>query len=230
MSVAIAQATVDFGDGTTGLVSQGCASASPTLTAHHVYRVAGHLMLAVTAASLCEQGWQLNLSRGGDIRVLASASAATAQWPACTTYQLAMSGLVIGAAAGSVGAVIRLTNVSQTGCNLSGYPGLQLVSPTGSLLPTHVRDATQDAALIPAITVARVALGPGDVAAFDVGYGDNPTVDEPYAVACPTARWVRVILPGVGQYGTAQVPLAPCEGGVDVSPIFPGGDWIGPNG
>jgi hypothetical protein len=140
-----------------------------------------------------------------------------------------MTGGWTGAGLGNVATLIRLTNISNVGCSLTGYPSLQLVSPSGSMLPTQVRLATDGDYMFPSIAVGRVALSPGGVAAFEVGYGDNPSgaaADEPYAVACPVARWVRVILPQVQQYGTAKMPLAPCGGRVNVSPIFPGADHI----
>jgi hypothetical protein len=98
-------------------------------------------------------------------------------------------------------------------------------------LPTHVLQATNGAYLFAPIAIGRVALAPGDTAAFEFGYGDNPlgsAVNESYDIACPPARWLRVILPGNRQYGTASVRTAPCGGLVNVSPIYPGRDPIGP--
>jgi hypothetical protein len=227
--LAIATARVDFGDSTAGTVSQDCASPSLRLTLHHVYKTAGAYKLAVTSATLCDPRWQLSLDSGEGIRVLPAASASSADWPACTTSQLDMTDGGTGVGLGNVGTLIRLTNVSNAGCNLMGYPGLQLVSAAGTLLPTHVRLATDGDYLFPAIAVGRVALEPGAVAAFQVGYTDNPSgsaANEPYAVACPPARWVRVILPRTQQSGTAPVPMAPCEGNLNISPIFPGRDRI----
>jgi hypothetical protein len=83
--------------------------------------------------------------------------------------------------------------------------------------------------LFPAVVPHRVALAPGDVATFMLGYGDNPSgagLSEPYAVACPVTSAVRVILPGAHEFGTAIVSIAPCEGLVQVSPIVPGADRL----
>jgi uncharacterized protein DUF4232 len=227
--MAIASTTVDFGDGAVGSVSQDCASPSLRLQLQHRYRTAGSYTLKVNSARLCDESWQVELDTGEGIRALAAASPLTADWPACTTYQLMMTDGGTGAGLGNVVTLIRLTNVSNSGCYLIGYPGLQLVSATHSLLPTHVHQATQGDYSFPAMAVGRVALGPGDVGAFLVGYTDNPSASaasEPYDVACPPATWLRVILPQTHQWGTADLLTAPCEGSVNVSPIFPGRDRI----
>lgn len=228
-SLPIASAVIDFGDGSTGSVSQACSAPSSRLRLQHVFASAGSYMLSMSSAVLCESGWQLALDDGEDIRALPAATRATADWPVCTTYQLNMTEGWTGAGLGNVATLIRLSNVSKVGCSLKGYPGLQLVSATGSLLPTHVRLAADGDYMFPSIAVGRVAVGPGEVAAFEVGYTDTPSGpanDEPYDVACPPARWVRVILPQTQQWGTAKAPLAPCEGNVNVSPIFPGGERV----
>lgn len=227
--LAIASATLVFGDGTTTAVSQDCAAPALRLKVDHVYTTAATYALLVSSAELCDPGWQLYLDTGEGIQALAAAAPGTAAWPICTTGQLRMTDGGGGSGLGNVVTLIRLTNVSRSGCNLTGYPDVRLVSATGSLLPTHVRHATDGDYMFPSIAVGRVALAPGDVAAFEIGYGDNPfgpDVDAPYDVACPPARWTRVILPMTHQYGTAAARMAPCEGLVNVSPIYPGPERI----
>jgi hypothetical protein len=227
--VEVASATVDFGDGHTASASQTCGGTPMTyLGFHHVF-AAGEYSVRIAGAGLCDPMWGVDLNALRRLRVLPVASSATVAWPACTTFQLRMTLANIGAAAGSVGALVRLQNVSANGCNLDGYPSLELIAPDGHLLPTHVSDAVTGGMLFPAIPVHRVALAPGATAAFALGYSDNPfgpDPNEPYEIACPTARWVRVILPAVGEFGTASGPIAPCEGEIGVSPLFPGQDWI----
>jgi hypothetical protein len=158
-----------------------------------------------------------------------TAPPATANWPTCTTFQLAMSGVELGAGLGNVAALFRLRNASADGCVLEGYPGIQLISRTGVELPTTVRDAVTGAYMFPAVRPQRVALGPGDSASFELGYGDNPFVageNLPLDMACPPTRWVRIFLPGTDQFGTAEVAIAPCEGLVIPSPIYPGVDRL----
>ena len=226
----VSHVALDFGDGTTGSIDPDCQSAPWISTVHHVYTAAGRYQVAVLSATLCEPGWQLNLDTSERIRVLPAATPESTDWPACTTYQLRMTGTGLGGSLGNAGALFRLQNVSTTGCTLVGYPGLQLVGPSRALLPTHVHDASEGDYLFPTIAVGSVSLAPREFAAFQMGYGDNPSgsaANEPHDVACPIAHWVRIILPQVHQYGTAEVSVSPCEGVVNVSPIFPGRDWIG---
>ena len=226
----IATATIAFGDGASATVRQSCTSPAERLRLHHVYRVASDYQVSVTSATLCQTGWQLNLDGGEGIRILPSAPPATAAWPACTTYQLRMTDGGTGAGLGNVATLIHLTNVSTSGCTLEGYPEVRVIGSSGALLPTHVQRATQGAYMFASMAVGRVALAPGDVASLELGYTDTPfgsAADAPYDVACPPGRRLRVILPGVHQYGTASVAMAPCGGKVEVSPIYPGSAWIG---
>jgi hypothetical protein len=229
-AIEVASGTVDFGDGQTASASQTCGGTPVSyLGFRHVF-AAGEYSVRIAAADLCDPTWGVDLHAVQMLRVLPVPSAATAAWPACTTFQLRMTLANIGAAAGSVGALVRLQDVSASGCNLDGYPNLELIAPDGRILPTHVSDAVGGEMLFPAIPVHRVALASGATAAFAIGYADNPSggdTNEPYEIACPSARWVRVVLPAVDQYGTTAGPIAPCEGEVGVSPFFPGQDWIG---
>jgi hypothetical protein len=154
-----------------------------------------------------------------------TAPPASDDWPTCTTFQLEMTGSDLGVGLGNAAAIVRLRNVSSHGCTLDGYPGVQLVSRTRVELLTVIRQAVDGAYMFPAVRVQRVALVPGDTASFEIGFSDNPFgggENLPYDIACPPARWVRVILPGTNQFGTAELAIAPCEGVVDISPIFPG--------
>ena len=226
----IATATIAFGDGASGTVRQSCGSPAERLRLHHVYRIAADYQVSVTSATLCQPGWQLNLDGGEGIRILPAAAPGTAAWPACTTYQLRMTGGGTGAGLGNVATLIHLTNVSASGCNLEGYPDVRLISSTGTLLPTHVQQAIDGTYMFAATAVGRVALAPGEAASLELGYTDTPfgsAADASYDVACPPARWLRVILPSNHQYGTASVATAPCAGRVEVSPIYPGSAWIG---
>ena len=141
-----------------------------------------------------------------------------------------MTAVGVGAGLGHIGLVARLKNRSGTGCILDGYPGIRLIGRDGALLRTVVTHANAGDYLFPGIASHRIALPPGAFAAFDLGYEDNPggpAADLPYDVACPPASKIRVTLPVTGEYGTASIELAPCEGVVNVSPIFLGSEWIG---
>ncbi|MDQ6796047.1 MAG: DUF4232 domain-containing protein [Chloroflexota bacterium] len=228
----VARASVDFGDGSPPIsVSGSCTGQGSSLNIRHVFAAAGHRTATVKSMALCDTSTSPDLTVADVARVLilAAASPEAATWPTCTTYQLRMTGVDKGAGLGNVGVLFRLKNVSKAGCTLFGFPGLRLVSSSGALLPTDVQPAITGDYLFPAIRPHRVALSPDSYAAFDLGYGDNPfgpAANQPYEVACPAARAVRITLPGTNQYGTAVVPLAPCNGLVFPSPIFPGPDWI----
>jgi hypothetical protein len=65
------------------------------------------------------------------------------------------SGTTIGAGLGHIGVLITLQNRSSASCQLTGYPGLQLLAPGGRRLPTSVTQ--EEDYLFPAITPHRVA-------------------------------------------------------------------------
>ena len=103
---------------------------------------------------------------------------------------------------------------------------LEILRELGAL---YVTAAAGVALLIAAWTGAALLGGLGGYAAFNLGYGDNPFgpgTNEPYELACPSARWVRIVLPNTNQFGTASFAMAPCEGRMNVSAIFPGADWV----
>jgi hypothetical protein len=226
--VPISAATVDFGDGTTAAVAGSCSAGASPHKITHVYQASGQYAARVTSAQLCQPGSGLDVSATRPLLVLSSAPPSTRAWPTCTTFQLQMTGIDKGAGLGNVGALFRLKNTSSAGCTLVGYPGIRLVSPTGAILHSDVHDAVNGDYLFPPIVPHLVALEPGGYAAFNLGYGDNPfgPANEPYDVACPTARWVRIVLPKTNQFGTASFAMAPCEGRMNVSAIFPGADWV----
>jgi hypothetical protein len=219
-SLRIATATVDFGDGSTATVSGSCAARVPTV---HAYQRGGDYQPTVTALTGCAGSPAANIaSTATTLHVFPSAPAASAIWPVCSTFQLHLAGTWTGAGLGNYATQITLTNVSAHACTLEGYPDVVLVGADGRLLVTHATSATTGAYMFPAVDPHLVALAPGAVATFMLGYGGNPSGDEPYAVACPVASVVRVILPGTHEFGTAIVSIAPCEGLVQVSPIVPG--------
>jgi len=227
--VPVSKATVDFGDGTTAAVAGSCSAVVAPQKITHVYEASGHYAARVTSALLCEPGRGLDVDATRPLLVLPSAPQSTRAWPTCTTFQLHMTGIDKGAGLGNVGALFRLKNISSAGCTLVGYPGIRLVSATGAILHSDVHDAADGDYLFPPIVPHLVALAPGGYAAFNLGYGDNPSgpgTNEPYDLACPTARWVRIVLPNTNQFGTASFAMAPCEGRMNVSAIFPGADWV----
>jgi hypothetical protein len=224
--LGIASAVVDFGDGARETVVGSCVGSGHAVSVHHQYLVSGDIVATVTSPRPCNPGWRLSVDGPTHVLVLRGPSAAAAGWPTCATTQIHMSGAGIGAGLGHVAMVFRLENRSSRGCTLDGYPGLRLVSPQGRLLHTEIRRG--GGFMFPAIPSHRIALAPGAFAAFDLGYEDVPggPADQPYDVSCPPATRVRITLPGTAEYGTASVSLAPCEGVVEITPVFAGSDWI----
>jgi hypothetical protein len=225
IALSISEVTVDFGDGSVATAKGSCTASAPPLEVGHVFRSAGNHTVRAGSARLCD-GESAEVAEDARILVLPAPPPSTRDWRTCTTFQLQMSGIGTGAGLGHIGVLLRLRNVSSTGCVLAGYPGIQLVSPTGAILQTVVNHPAEGDYLFPGIPAHAVALAPGGYAAFDLGYEDNPSGSGPYDLECPAARWVRIVLPHTGQFGTAEFPLAPCEGRVAVSPIFPGSQWI----
>jgi hypothetical protein len=216
-------ATVDFGDGSVGTTGAACAAPAKL---EHVYQRGGDFHPRVIAVKTCGRSVMADLSAAATtLLVFPSASPASASWPTCTTFQLRLTGSGIGAGMGNVADLIVLQNRSTTSCKLEGYPGLQLVASCGRLLPTTVAPPSAGAYSFPLLLPHRVALPPGAYASFELGWEDVPSGagnNEPYNVACPSSAWVRVILPGTHQYGTAALPMGACGGRVDVSPLVPG--------
>ena len=222
-SLPIATATVAFGDGTTATLSGACG---PQIATVHSYQRAGDYAPTVTALTTCPDSQMATPTASfSPLHIFPSAPPASVSWPTCSTFQLHMAVGGTGAGLGNVATQIAVTNVSARACTLEGYPSVVLVGAGRRLLPTQATPAITGDYMFPAVVPHRVALAPGDVATFMLGYGDNPSgaaVNEPYDVACPVAVAVRVILPGTHEYGTAQGSIAPCGGIVSVSPIVPG--------
>jgi len=220
-------ATVAFGDGSSG-VSNSCGAPA---TIEHVYTRAGHFQPTVTAASICAFAGAPDLSFSyTQLLIFASAPAASADWPACSTFQIQITERTLGGAMGTAGDLVRLQNVSSSHCQLDGYPGLQLIAANGRLLPTTAVTPADGSMTFPASHPRRVALVPGGISSFDLDYNLNPSGaanNESYAVACPSATSVRVTLPGTDQYGTAALPTTPCGGVIRVSPLVPGATGFG---
>lgn len=134
----------------------------------------------------------------------------------CTATRLAASVVGQQGAAGTQEATVVLRNTSTTPCGLSGYPGLQLVSASGAVLPTVVvRGGTYSfTAMAPAATT----LQPGKAVYFNMGYSDVPTGNE---TTCPTSAAMEITPPNAYGHLNVTLHIAPCNGGtIAVSPVF----------
>jgi Protein of unknown function (DUF4232) len=119
-------------------------------------------------------------------------------------------------AAGTIETTIALRSTATTSCVLGGYPGLQMVSATGTNLPTVVtRMGTYS---FTAMAPTTVTLAPGQTAYFNIGYSDVPVGSE---TNCPTSGSLLVTPPNAFDHLTVSAMLAPCGGGsLTVSPVF----------
>jgi Domain of unknown function (DUF4232) len=231
----LANVTVSFGDGESGTASQSCSGQNPPaargLSVSHRYLRAGPFTAHLTAASVCGQAGQPDLSWViAAMRVLPAAPPASTAWPRCTPGQVRIAARGAGVGLGHVGVLLTVHNTGGVSCRLAGYPGLQLLGQGGGPLPTSVHAAATGTYLFPPVALHRVALRPGGYAAVELEYEDNPwgaQADEPYATACPTASQARVTLPG--SMASSVIPasmMAPCGGDVWISPFIPGRNWI----
>jgi hypothetical protein len=166
-------ASVDLGDGSVGTTGAGCKAPA---TLEHVYQHGGDYHPRVIAVTTCGQSVIADLSAASTtVLVFPSASAASASWPTCTTFQLRLIGRSIGAGMGNIADLIVLQNRSTTSCKLEGYPGLQLVASDGRLLPTTVAPPSAGAYSFPSLLPHPVALIPGAYASFELGWEDQPS-------------------------------------------------------
>jgi hypothetical protein len=100
---------------------------------------------------------------------------------------------------------------------MDGYPGLLLLSSTGTSLPTNVlRGGGLSFENVP---VSEVSLAPGQVAYFNLGYNDVTTG----TTTCSQASQVEITPPN--DTASTVVSVSPgidaCNAGtVDVSPVF----------
>lgn len=146
--------------------------------------------------------------------VACGSTTAATRLASCTGSQLAGTFTVVpgSGAAGSIGYVLRLKNVSASTCMLTGLPQGSLLSKSGKALPTHITPEFPGA-----MTAILVRLAPGAWTHAGARFSpDVPGVGEPTSgTKCePVAYWLRVN----GQGGGAtKVKISPptsvCEHG-----------------
>ncbi len=146
----------------------------------------------------------------------AAATSTTAGSSRCATT--ALSGSVTGSsgAAGTVETTVALKSTAPAPCVLGGYPGLQLVSSSGALLPTNV--VRKGNYSFTAMSPTTLILNPGQSAYFNIGYSDVPVGTE---TTCPTSASVQVTPPNAYDHLVVATTMSPCGGGtLVVSPVF----------
>jgi hypothetical protein len=227
----LAQATLDFGDGTE-VVTQSCARPAPALTAGHVYHRAGTFAIGVTAARFCDPADSFEGLESDDnsVIILPSAPPGSVSWPACAQGQVQISVQGLNAAIGQRDLLFTMRNVSGPDCTMFGYPGLVLVSPDGSMLQSDARRGAGN--LFPAIPPHLVAVPAGGTASFLVGYSrsleyyQHPTSPAPCQAVQDQAG---IFLPGSDSYSLVSVATADyvslaCEADFSISPVIPEGN------
>ena len=139
-----------------------------------------------------------------------------------STLAIRLSGEI--STAGLVSLEYEVRNTGAVGCNVSGFPSLQMIDASDASLPTTVSDDTTRTALsvaLPAHTRGLGVAGATGHAWFTVSYSDSSC---PAAVAEIPVRW-RLAVPGVpstvevtARDASGALPLV-CGGMVTVKPF-----------
>jgi Protein of unknown function (DUF4232) len=147
---------------------------------------------------------------------------------ACRVGQLRIQAGASGGAAGNVGQTIAFTNVGQTTCTMSGYPGLAALDAQGSQVAQAVRHEIgmmgglpNDSSPIPLVTLA-----PGQTASAEIEGSDLPPGTATTCVGYPSflvtppgeTHSVRVVVP---QINASYGGFPGCYP-ISVNPVVPG--------
>ncbi|HUY65710.1 MAG TPA: DUF4232 domain-containing protein [Acidimicrobiales bacterium] len=130
----------------------------------------------------------------------------------------ALSGSVAGRSggAGTIEITVALQSTSATSCVLTGYPGLQLLGPADTSLPTQV--VRKGSYSFTSMAPTTVTLSNGQSAYFNIGYSDVPVGNEQ---SCPSSTSLEVTPPDATDHLVVPAVLSPCGGGtLVVSPVF----------
>lgn len=137
----------------------------------------------------------------------------------CTTKDLRVDVVPGQSAAGQRYAALVFTNTSAGSCFVVGYPGLQLLSPSGATVPTDVVRADG--------TKKQVTLAQGEKASTLMHWSVVPGPGEPTDSACePTAATLLVTPPDQTtqlKSGWEGGPVC-LKGRIDVRPLEAGSD------
>ena len=141
----------------------------------------------------------------------------------CQSKQLTVRLGPSGAAAGSIGVSVYLTNASRSKCSLDGYPRLEMLTSAGRQIPTQRGDATT----VPRVLPRQVSLAPGASATFYTGFADSTGYANDH---CPSSARVAITPPNAHTPITVAWRIAPYGGSIQnlrcgllaVSPVIPG--------
>lgn len=147
----------------------------------------------------------------------------------CRTGQLRIQVGTGRGAAGNAGQAVEFTNVGETSCAMSGYPGVAALDAQGDQVAQAERRATgmmgglaDDASPIPVVT-----LGPGQMASAEVEGSDVPLgtatscVNYPSFLVTPPGETNAVVvgIPTSDAFGSGGFPG--CRP-ISVNPVVPG--------
>lgn len=128
----------------------------------------------------------------------------------CQVTQLSLSTGQHSAGAGTVQETFILTNTSQSTCQLSGYPGMQMMSG-GQQIPTKV---VRTPGSEPTVTLA-----PGATSSFLAQWHDQTG----YTTPCATSQQVEVTPPNAFSQLTVTASIQACpDGTINVSAVTAG--------
>lgn len=150
----------------------------------------------------------------------ASATAPTAVAPPCKGPQLKLAEDGGDAGAGNRVTVLSLQNLGAQPCSLTGYPGLTLEGePTAALGRVRV-EQRPGSYFRSGQAPAPVVLAPQAKGYFDLAWNVVPHEGQG-ETTCPTATRIRVTAPGDTSGLALTMPVTPCGGRVQVSPVRP---------
>ena len=183
---------------------------------HHPWAPAA--LLAVATAILAagcgsSPATQASASTTGHVGTASPTASSDSSTPTATQQSRCHSNMLTatmtyypgGAAAGRRAGWLTLTNSSSTSCRVYGYPGLQLVTSTGTTIPTTVTRSTTlngPPVLVP--------LAPGASAYVLMTWEGVPAPDEPQHGDCePRPATIKVIPPDETTQISATWPTDP---------------------
>jgi hypothetical protein len=155
--------------------------------------------------------------------VLAAQAAASAGRALAACSGSHLTGRVAGSsgAAGTISMAIRLRNVSNRACTMTGYPRLRILDGT-TRLPTRVTHGGLSFLNRP---VTRVRVAPGGVATILVAYEDVPVGNE---TTCPSGTALLVRPPGSLSAVRVRATTTACgRGHLWTSPVLAGRVGLG---
>ncbi len=107
----------------------------------------------------------------------------------CQNLQLLIRAQSSSGAAGTIGIIYRIHNMSNQPCTLTGYPGVQFLDRNFQSLPTAVH---RGGGMVGSIPVRSIAIGAFGNAYFALFYSDVPAVNQP---PCATAGYLMIFAP-----------------------------------